>query len=314
MVGRLPWLGLRAFAEVGRLGSIKAAAESLGVTPGAVSQQIKLLEARLQVDLLRRGNREVALTPAGAWLHGPLSAGFQQIEEAVDSVGRRGPARQSLTISTVASFAAAWLVPRLGGFTARHPTIEVRIETTSRPVDLKSERVDVALRHGLGDYPGLRAEKLLDLRLLPVASPALLAEGPPIREAADCLGFPLLHDLDRADWPLWLRAQGVAAARSRQARNGPSFTDDFLRIRAAAAGQGIALVRDLYVAEEIAAGRLAVALDGPWPAPFAYYLVTRPSLARTPKVRAFRDWILGEARATAPDEGPPPRSSQSKMT
>lgn len=301
MAGKLPWLGLRAFAEVGRLGSIKAAAESLGVTAGAVSQQIKLLEDRLKVDLLRRGNRVIALTPAGTRLHGPLAAGFQQIEEAVEGLGRRRSSRESLTISTVASFAAAWLVPRLGGFTARHPEIEVRIETSFRLVDLKAERVDVALRHGLGDYPGLLAEKLLALRLLPVASPALLAEGPPIRDAAGCLNYPLLHDRDRADWPLWLRAQGVAAARSRQANKGPSFADDFLQLRAAVAGQGIALVRDLYVAEEVAAGRLAVALEGPWPSPFAYYLVTRPALAQTAKVRAFRDWIVNEAKTSTPD-------------
>ena len=292
MLPRLPLLGLRAFAEVGRLGSIKEAAAALGVTPGAVSQQIKLLEARLGVSLLARGNREVRLTATGAHLHAPLAAAFLQIDETVAAAMQHRPPRQSLTISTTASFAAAWLVPRLGRFTAQHSEIELRIETNLRLIDLAREPVDVALRHGLGDYPGLHVEKFLSLRLVPVGSPELLRDGPPIERPADCLRFPLLHDAHRADWPLWLKAHGVTDER---ARNGASFSDDLLLVQAAASGQGLALVRDIYVEQEVQAGRLAVALDAAWPSPFAYYLVTRPALARSEKVLAFRDWLLREA-------------------
>lgn len=296
MTRPLPLLGLRVFAEVGRLGSIKEAAEALGVTPGAVSQQIKLLEARLGTKLLSRGNREVRMTPAGTRLHAPLAAAFQEIDDAVGATLRHEPPRQSLTISTTASFAASWLVPRLGRFMARYPEIEVRVETSSRLVNLQREPVDVALRHGLGDYPGLHAEALLSLRLVPVASPALLRQGPPINRPQDCLRYPLLHDGDRSDWPLWLKAQGVSDPR---ARKGPSFTDDLLLVQAAAAGQGLALVRDIYIDQELQSQRLAVALDAPWPSPFAYYLVTRAALAQAQKYLALRDWLREEAAADA---------------
>jgi LysR family glycine cleavage system transcriptional activator len=151
----------------------------------------------------------------------------------------------------------------------------------------------VALRHGLGDYPGLIAEAFLTSRLLPVGSP-ISSQGQPIVKPQDCLSYPLLQDADRADWPLWLRALGIRVAKDRATR-GPSFTDDLLAIRAAVAGQGIALVRDVYVAEELAAGRLIVALDRPWPTLFSYYFVTRPEAQRQSKVAAFRAWVRGEA-------------------
>ncbi|MBV9077117.1 MAG: transcriptional regulator GcvA [Methylobacteriaceae bacterium] len=302
MTAPLPLTGLRAFVAVGRRGSVKGAAAALGVTPGAVSQQVKQLETHLGAALLERLNREVRLTPAGRRLFEPLAAAFEQMEEAVagfDGSRGAGASRQALTVTTATSFAATWLVPRLGRFSERHPGIDLRIETSQSLVDLRRETgIDVALRHGLGSYPGLVAEPLVAPRLLPVCSPALLAGGPPIREPADCLRYPLLQDSDRADWPLWLRACGVREPK-RQATRGPSFTDDLLALRAAAAGQGIALVRDVYAGEEIASGRVVVALDRPWPTPFAYYVVTRPEAANRPKVAAFRSWLRDEAALDA---------------
>lgn len=298
MPGPLPLLGLRAFAEVGRRGSMKEAAAALGVTPGAVSQQVKLLEGRLGVTLLERRNREVRLTPAGRRLLKPLAVAFETIEETVAAFeGRRRTRwrKQTLTVTTAASLAATWLVPRLGRFTERDPRIELRIETTSRLVDLRREtETDVALRHGLGDYPGLVATPFLTPRLIPVCSPTLLAQGPEIRQPADCFQFPLIQDAERADWALWLRAHGVRG-RDDQARQGSSMADDSLAVRAALSGQGLALVRDVYAEEEIAAGRLVLALDRPWPTPFAYYFVTRPEIADRSDIAAFRAWILEEA-------------------
>ena len=189
------------------------------------------------------------------------------------------PTRHSLTVSTSASFAASWLVPRLGDFMARWPTIDVRVETTSRLVDLRRDHVDVALRHGLGDYPGLTAVRFLSPQLVALARPELLAGGPPIAAPRDCLAYPLLQDSERADWRLWLAAHGV---EDRRARRGPSFEDDYLAIRAAAAGQGIALVRDVYGGAEIASGELVRVLDLPTPTRFAYYVVIRPDTARRP--------------------------------
>lgn len=288
----MPLLALRAFAEAGRLGSLKAAAERMGVTPGAVSQQIRLLEDRLGVPLFVRERHGVHLTEAGAQAHPALVQAFELIEKSLSRL-EASAARRTLTISTVPSFAASWLVPRLGRYTARHPDVEVRVEATSKLVDFQRDRIDIALRHGLGDYPGLAVMPLMTPVLLPVASPALLRAGPALREPADCLRYPLLQDSDRADWSLWLQAHGVAPVDA--ARRGSSFDDDLLLLRAATAGQGIALVPQDHAQEEVDAGRLRVALDLPWPTRFAYYAVSLPDAARRSEVRSFIDWLADEA-------------------
>ncbi len=288
----LPLLALRAFTETGRLGSLKAAAESLGVTPGAVSQQIRLLEERVGVALFVRGHHGVHLTEAGARVHASLIRGFDLIEKSYATLENL-TLEKRLTISAVPSFAAAWLVPKIGRFSALYPQIEVRIEASAALVDFKRERIDVALRHGLGDYPGLESIRLMAPVLLPVASPALLAQGPSIGEPADCLKYPLLQDSDRADWMLWLQAHDVQVGE--EGRRGMSFEEDLLLLRAAAAGQGIALVQDTHVQEDIEGGKLVVALDKPWPSRFAYYVVTRPDARQRPEVQAFIDWVRAEA-------------------
>ena len=160
-------------------------------------------------------------------------------------------------------------------------------------VDLRRDRVDVALRHGLGRYPGLRAVWLMAPVLVPVASPALLGRRKGLRSPAECLDLPLLHDADRADWPLWLAAHDVAV--DARARRGSSFDDDFLLIRAAEAGQGLALVPQEHARAEIEAGRLVQVLHKPWPARFAYYAVTLPDALERPEVRAFVEWVAEEA-------------------
>ncbi|AEF91624.1 transcriptional regulator, LysR family [Delftia sp. Cs1-4] len=288
-----PLQALRTFVEVGQRKSVKAAAQALHVTPGAVSQQIRVLEDRLGVVLLERERLGMRLTEAGASVFPRLREAFLQIDQAMHDL-ESTKARRSLTVTTVATFAASWLVPRLGRFKQLHPDIEIRVEATSELVDLRRDRVDVALRHGLGDYPGLEVLPLMAPVLTPVASPGFLkAHGAVIHEAGDCLGYPLLHDGDRADWPLWLKAHGVAD--DMRAERGSAFDDDFLLIRAAEAGQGLALVPQAYAQEEIAAGRLIQVLDKQWPARFAYYAVTRPGAADRPEVRAFLEWIRDEA-------------------
>lgn len=288
----LPLLALRAFAETGRHRSIKRAAEAMGVTSGAVSQQIRQLEERLGVALFTRTRYGVQLTEAGAKVHPALLMAFDQIATSLETLAATG-GRPTLTISTVPSFAASWLVPRLGRFTSANPDIEVRIEATSSLVDLKRDHVDIAIRHGLGVYPDLMSEHLMAPVLLPVAAPGLLEAGPPIAAPVDCLGYPLLQDSDRADWRLWLKA--VGAPDDPRSERGPSFDDDFLLVRAAVAGQGLALVRDVYATEEIASGRLALALDQPWPTDFAYYAVTRADDGERQPVRSFIDWLKNEA-------------------
>lgn len=288
-----PLQALRTFVEVGERGSVKAAAQALHVTPGAVSQQIRLLEDRLGVALLTRERLGMRLTAVGASFHSKLHDAFRQIDHAVQAL-EATKARKTLTVSTVATFAASWLVPRLGRFKQLHPDIEIRVEATSELVDLHRDRVDVAVRHGLGDYPGLDVMPLMAPVLIPVASSAFLNEQQAvIREVQDCLNYPLLHDADRADWPLWLKAHGCS--EDARAERGNAFEDDFLLIRAAEAGQGLALVPQAYAQDEIAAGRLVQVLDKPWPARFAYYAVTRRGATDRPEVRLFMEWILAEA-------------------
>lgn len=296
MTMSLPLQALRTFVEVGQRGSIKAAAQALHVTSGAVSQQIRLLEDRLGMALFTRERQGMRLTEAGARVHPSLLEAFAQIDKAVNEL-EVIKHRQTLTVSTVATFAASWLVPRLGRFNQLHPQIEVRVEATSALVDMRRDRVDVALRHGLGDYPGLEVTRLMAPVLVPVASPGLIARSHTLKEPQDCLAYPLLHDCDRADWPLWFAAHGVAD--DPRAERGTAFEDDYLLIRAAATGQGLALVPQAYAHEEIAAGRLVQVLDKPWPARFAYYLLTLPDVRQRPQVQAFTDWIKEEAQVSA---------------
>ena len=289
----LPLLALRAFVETGRKGSLKAAAEAMGVTSGAVSQQIRLLEQRVGGTLFTRTRYGVRLTELGVRGHPELLRAFDQIEHSLDQL-EAVAARKTVTVSTVPSFAAFWLAPRLGRFTEAHPDVEVRVEASGKLADLRRDRIDVAIRHGLGDYPGLDARHLMTPVFLPVACPELLKNGPVINSPADCLNYPLLQDTDRSDWRLWLEAHG--ADEDPRAERGSSFDDDFMLIRAAISGQGLALVRDIYAAEEIATGRLKLALDCAWPSRFAYYSVTPSGIKLRPEIEAFMDWLSVEAK------------------
>lgn len=299
----LPLLALRAFVETGRHGSLTAAAKAMGVTPGAVSLQLKQLQDRLGVSLFDRTRHGVVLSAAGARVHPQLLQAFDQISSSLQ-VLESSRARTTLRISAAPSFAAQWLAPRLAGFSAAHPSIDVRLDASPRLMDLRADGVDVAIRHGLGAYPGLQSEQLLAPVLLPVASPALLATVAPATTPQDCLRLPLLQDSERSDWRLWFQALGLPA--DDQLERGPAFDDDLLLVRAAVAGQGVALVRDIHAADELADGRLQVVVQAPWPQAFAYYAVTREDVPaeRVEGVAAFMDWMRGELRTAG--TGPAP--------
>ena len=178
---------------------MNAAAASLNLTPGAISQRVRNLEERLDVRLFRRSHRRIDLTSEGSELLDSLSPAFRQIEDAVAGVaGRRG--ERPLAINTVSSFAASWLTPRLGKFYDKHPDISLEIQVDCGLVDFAREPVDFAIRHGLGDYPGVEARWLFAPEMIVVASPGLLADGPSIGAPADCLAHRRLQDGDRADW------------------------------------------------------------------------------------------------------------------
>ncbi len=289
----LPLLGLRAFVEVGRCGSIKRAAPVLGVTPGAISQQIKALERRLGTILFERHHRLLCLSPEGARLFAELDDGFAAIERAMarydGPIGRSG----GVTVTTTPSLAASWLAARLGRFAAAHPAVEIRLQTAVALADLKGGEADLAIRHGAGDYPGLVSERLFTPRLIVVASPAFLEARPPIRAAADCLSAALLQDRDRIDWPVWLAAAGVPV--DTRASAGSSFGDDALLIRAAIAGQGLAVVRDVYAADDLASGRIVQPIATAAPTATGYFVVAAPDRLALPRIAAFRDWLREEA-------------------
>ncbi|SSW69976.1 transcriptional regulator GcvA [Achromobacter agilis] len=285
---RLPPLNaLRAFEAAARHLSVKAAAQELCVTPGAVSQMIKTLEQHLGVALFLRVNRGIQLTDAGHGYLPPVRNAFRQILAASARVAQP-PESRVLVVSTTAFFASAWLIPRLADFHARHPGIDLQIVTSNALTAFGRDGADIAIRHGLGRYPGLRSEHLLTVEVVPVASAELAARMGAPRSARDLLDWPRVHDETRNGWQLWFAAQGIEDAGLPR---GPAFDDGGLLLKAVAAGQGAGLLPAAMVADELAAGRLVRLADDARLEEFAYYLVWPGRAAMPEKARAFRDWL-----------------------
>ena len=296
MSRRLPPLNaLRAFEAAARHLSFTRAAAELHVTQTAISHQIKALEERLGVRLFRRLPRGLLLTEAAQRLLPPVRDAFDQIAAATERLAAGG-ASATLTVSVLPSFAAKWLVPRLGRLRAAHPDLDLRISASSELVDFARDDVDVGIRMGSGVYPGLRTQRLFGEALVPVCSP-LLREGPhPLLRPEDLAHHVLLHDEDYAGWELWLRLAGVPGVL---ARRGPVFTDSGMVVQAAAEGQGVALARRVLAAGDLAAGRLVQPFDVSIPHDLAYYLVCPEATAEQPKIAAFRSWLLAESQREA---------------
>jgi LysR family glycine cleavage system transcriptional activator len=292
MARRLPPLNaLRAFEAAARHLSFTRAAEELYVTQAAISHQVKALEEHLGRKLFRRLNRALLLTDDGQAYLPSVSKAFTLLNEATnDLLTKQAPG--PLTVSALPSFAARWLVPRLGRFRQIRPDIDLRIDPSTELTDFAAGDVDVSIRYGRGKYPGLRADWLMTEDIFPVCSPALLEADHPLREPRDLEHQVLLHDDGHGDWRTWLLAAGVD--RVDPAR-GPIFTDSSMLIQAAMAGQGVALARGVLAADELAAGRLVRPFTLSLPTEYAYYLVCPQDTAEQPKVVAFRDWLLGEA-------------------
>jgi LysR family glycine cleavage system transcriptional activator len=291
---RLPSLNaLRAFEAAARHGSLSRAADELHVTHSAISHQIKALETELGVALLRRVGRGVEANAVGQQLEVALGDVFARIARAV-RLARQGEGGGILTVSVEPSFAARWLVLRLGRFHAANPQIDLRLSATSAMADFAREDVDLAIRYGRGDWPGLQAERLLELKGFPVCSPSLLAAGPPLRHPDDLARHTLLHEDDGAFWRQWLDAVGALEVDSSR---GPRFDDTHLALAAAEAGQGVALGDEALAAAELAQGRLVRPFATAIGTDKAYWLVHPPEAMARPKVAAFRSWLLAEARA-----------------
>jgi LysR family glycine cleavage system transcriptional activator len=303
MSERLPHLSaLRAFEAAARRLSFRDAAEELGITASAVSHQIRTLEAYLDVRLFDRLTRAVALTEAGSALYPKLDVGFRLVESAVREV-RSLRTASALVVTAGPAIAAKWLVPKLYRFQEQYPGIELRVLTSSRPVDLDREDVDVAFRHGRGDYPGLESVRLFGEAYTPMCAPRLTEDARhPLRVPADLRHQRLLHDdaaalpgKGAAGWAQWLRS---AKVRQVDAQAGAHFGQTDHAIQAAIDGGGVLLGRVSIAAFDLSAGRLVRPFELTLPSPFGYYFVTRQGRQRESAVAAFLSWIQAEAAAT----------------
>ncbi|MDZ4738217.1 MAG: transcriptional regulator GcvA [Rhodospirillaceae bacterium] len=301
-----PLKSLRYFACAARHLSLSKAADELNVTHSAISHQIKALEEALGVKLFRRQGRGLRLTEAGQTYWPQVQDAFDRLADASLKLLRRRTAGP-LTVTCMPSFAARWLVPHLGSFRARHPDIDVRIAADERIVDFARDDVDVAIRHGLGKWPGVSAERLLAENHFPVCSPKLLEGADPIREPSDLFKHTLLRDYDwRGNfWAEWFKAAGVDEADLKHAL---SFNNSALMLQAAIAGLGVALTQQILVADDLIAGRLIKPFDLTIETEYAYWLVMPPPYRERPKVAVFRDWIIEEVTGEKP--GPAPAATE----
>ncbi|WP_315775541.1 MULTISPECIES: transcriptional regulator GcvA [unclassified Bradyrhizobium] len=288
---RLPSLnGLRAFEAAARHLSFTRAASELNVTQTAISHQIKRLEDELGLRLFVRQNRSLALTPQARDYLPLVRAAFDDLRLATERLVRKDNAKV-LTVSTIASLAAKWLLPRLTAFQEAHPGIDVRITTSTTLVDFRKDDVDAAIRYGRGHWPGVRAEWLMADELFPVCSPALLQGDKPLRCPEDLAHHTLLQASGGYDddWRLWLTAAGLPVEMSRPGRL--SFDLSLMTVQAAIDGLGVAIGRTAYVQDDIAKGRLVVPFKMALPSDAGFYLVTPEGRTDPPKLKAFRQWL-----------------------
>ncbi len=284
---------MRAFEAAARHLSFTLAAHELHVTQAAVSHQIKSLEDHLGVPVFKRLNRALVLTSAGQALFPAVSEALDIMASAVDRLHNQDRSGE-LTITTIDSFAATWLVPKLGRFRRSNPDIDVRITTTDTSVDFARVNVDMAIRYGAGGWPGVSVERLMTEEVFPVCAPSLLQSGPPLCCPADLKNHTLLHDDLRMDWRMWLMAAGEDDV---DAGKGPGYQHSNLVLLAAEQGDGVALARSVLVQDALAAGRLVKPFDITMPTEYAYYMVCPHENLDRPKVKAFRQWLIEEARA-----------------
>jgi LysR family glycine cleavage system transcriptional activator len=307
MAARLPPLNaLRAFEVAARRGGFTSAARELHVTPAAVSHQIKTLESHLDVQLFRRLPRGLALTEAGRQLLPQLSRGFDHFARAVEGLSTGGLAGP-LAINTAPSFAALWLVPRLGSFVRAYSDIQIRLLAFEVAPDLERGEVDIRLPYGMGHYPGLATTLIMREHIFPVCAPSLLNHMR-LRRFSDLRHHTLLHDITTGaeeptmTWRRWLRDAGVSGVDPDK---GVKLGNTILLVEAAVRGLGVALGRMSLVGDHLATGRLVRPLKASRPADYAYYAVTTHAGAKRPRVEAFLGWLEAqverEARETESD-------------
>lgn len=294
---------LRAFEAVARHLNFRAASEELSLTQSAVSRQIQSLEDDVGVSLFLRHTRAVELTGAGAQLLRAVLPSLERIDGTVRMI-RQSAGRKSVAISTWASFASMWLIPRLEAFQQAHPDIDIRIDATDIPVDLDTTDVDLALRYAMPGQVPAGAQRLFGEQLTPVVSPWLLKSGPRLQNAEDLARFALVEASDAhrtqhmalLTWRRWFDAQQLARLEPKRWLY---FNYAHQIAQAALTGQGVALVRTPLIAESLASGDLVE----PFPdlrldSPLAYWLIVGPRNAARPEVLAFCHWLKAQAEQT----------------
>lgn len=301
---------LRAFEAVARHLNFRAAAEEMALTQSAVSRQIQSLEDEVGASLFLRHTRAVELTSAGAQLLAAVAQSLPRIDTAVRQI-RQSAGRRSVAVTTFASFATMWLIPRLQQFQRAHPDIDIRIDASDTSLDLEVADVDLALRYGPHANMPAQAVRLFGEQLTPVLSPWLLKDAQPLKTPADVAQFALIEagdahrsHLEWLTWRRWLDQHGHARL---QPKRWLYFNYAHQMAQAALTGQGIVLARLPLVAENLASGELVeplpqLRLDSP----MAYWLIVGPRSAQRPEIQAFCEWLKQQAKATRECSGEVP--------
>ncbi len=291
-----PLNALRAFVAVGRHLSFGQAAEELHVTTAAVSQQIKNLESFLGVPLFHRQGRHIALTEAGHQLFPGVESGFRELKDTLRPL-LTPKAAAYISCSTVGAFAARWLVPRLPRWRAAHADIDIRISASGELVGFEGQGIDLAIRLGSGEEPGLHTDLLLRERVMPLCSPRLLDKSPPLRHPSDLRHHQLIHFIPptgklNTRWSDWLEIAGVDDVDPNR---GIFLNDGTAALNAAIAGQGIVLAPFAIASLEVEMSTLVIPFEIELPTEVAWYIVMpETNLARS-EIMNFRDWLLAES-------------------
>jgi LysR family transcriptional regulator, glycine cleavage system transcriptional activator len=293
---------LRAFEASARHLSFSAAALELNVTPAAVGQQVRSLEAWLGTTLFRRvnsGASRLTLTDVARSALPDIRAGFDRLSIGLDRL-RDATAHGVLTITVSPAFAAKWLLPRIDRFQVAHPDTDVRLNTTQQSLDFQTHGIDIGVRYGAGRWAGLSAAHLMDEEIFPVCAPSLMnRDSASLRSPLDLARYTLIHDLtieNNVDFPTWKTWLAAAGYSSIDTRHGLRINNSAAVLQAAIEGQGVALARSVMVADDLAGGRLVRPFPSiECPLTLGYYVVVRPDCAESPRIAAFRDWLLAEA-------------------
>ncbi len=293
-VRRLPSLrGLQAFEAIARSGNLASAAQSLNITPSAVSHRIRGLEQELGVILLQRTPKGLRLTDVGRRYCAEVEGAFTQLARATDDL--LGPdLSRPLTISLTSEIGKRWLMPRFHRFMDLYPDVGITILSTHRTADLASGEADAALRYGAGDWPGLAADPIMSFSVSPLCAPQIKEKFNGLAPAEMLALCTAIRDVDdnHDDWAAWLNAAGVAGLPFGKVLR---FEEYSMAIKAAISGQGVVLGYSGYVDAEVAAGALVRPFDLIVPISRGYHLVYVQERLADPRIRVFRDWVLSEA-------------------